>query len=230
METVAPLTLSTSAFQRPFNIVSDLTANETPDELVKHPVDTELFIRKVFETDPKKGCELLFRHYYRPMCTHASRFVYSKEVAEDLVADVFYTFWDTQAYLSVRQSYRAYLFRSVRNRSYNYLANEHKKLCSLESAEKQEAPLGDLPESIMRYEELYHRIDKMVAELPPQCRKVFIMFRFESRKAKDIAQELKLSVRTVEVYIAKALSTLRSGLKDQWLVIALTTWLESWLY
>lgn len=187
--------------------------------------DTELFIRRTFDIDPKKGCELLFRLYYRPMCTHAVRFVYSKEIAEDLVADVFYTFWNKQAYQSVNQSFRAFLFRSVRNRAYNYLANEFKKSDSLDSVAQQETALSNGPEAIMRYNELYQKVDELVAGLPPQCRNAFILNRFEGKRAKEIAQEMQLSVRTVEVHIAKALATLRDGLRNQWLTIGLISWL-----
>jgi len=183
--------------------------------------DSEFFIRKTFESNPKKGCELLFRLYYKPMCTHAVRFVYSKDLAEDLVSDIFYTFWNTQAFLSVTTSYRAYLFRSVRNRAYNYLANEFKKSDSIEAANQIEASSTDSPEQIMRLDELYLKIDELVATLPPQCRKVFLMNRFEGRKYKDIAEELHLSIRTVETHVLKALNTLKSGLKEQWLWVVL---------
>lgn len=192
--------------------------------------DTELFIRRAFDTDPQKGCELLFRLYYKPLCTHAVRFVYSKEMAEDLVADVFYTFWNKQAYKSVKFSFRAFLFRSVRNRAYNYLANEFKKSDSLDSAAQQETALSNGPESMMRYNELYQKVDELVAALPPQCRNVFIMSRFEGRRAKDIAQEMHLSVRTVEVHIARALAILRDGLRNQWLTIGLILGLATRLY
>jgi len=189
--------------------------------------DTELFIRRAFDTDPQKGCELLFRLYYKPMCTHAVRFVYSKEVAEDLVADVFYTFWNKQAYKSVKFSFRAFLLRSVRNRAYNYLANEFRKSDSLDSAAQQETALSNGPESMMRFNELYQKVDELVAGLPPQCRHVFILNRFEGKRAKDIAQEMQLSVRTVEVHIAKALAALRDGLRNQWLTSGLILWVAT---
>ena len=229
METALPPNSDRSAVQRPPIGVHSEALGKGTVEPDSQPTDSELFIRNVFKTDPKKGCELLFRLYYRPLCTHISRLVYSKEMAEDLVADVFYTFWNTQAYRSIQQSYRAYLFRSVRNRALNYLTYEFKKLDSLESAEHLEVSAADSPELIMRFEEVYHKVDQLVATLPPQCRKVFIMHRFESRKAKEIAHELQLSVRTVEVHIAKALTILRMGLKDQWLLMAVIGWLHLWL-
>ncbi len=179
--------------------------------------DSELFLRKTFEENPKKGCELLFRLYYRALCTHAVRFVYSKEVAEDLVSEIFFKFWEKNTYLGVTTSYRAYLFQSVRNRAYNYLSNDLRKTASLSVAQPAETPTSDSPEQIMQLEELHHTIDTLISCLPPQCRKVFLMNRFEGKKSKDIAAELELSVRTVETHIFKALGILKNGLKNQWL-------------
>lgn len=187
----------------------------------KQQDDTELFIRKTFEKDVKKGCELLFRLYYQPLCTHSVRFVYSKEVAEDIVSEVFYNFWNTEAWLVVNTSYRAYLFRSVRNRSYNYLSNDLKKSDPLTSAGQQEVPQSESPERILQTEELLTTINTIISSLPPQCQKVFLMNRFEGLKSKEIAKELDISPRTVETHIFKALSVLKNGLKNQWLWNAL---------
>lgn len=178
--------------------------------------DSETFIMKTFESDPRKGCELLFRMYYTALCTHAVRFVYSKEVAEDIVSEVFYTFWNTQAYQSVTTSYRAYLFRSVRNRSYNYISNDLRKSDPIAAAGQPEIPSSDSPERIMQLDELLTALNQLIASLPPQCQKVFVMNRFEGRKNKEIAEELQLSPRTVETHLYKALSVLRHGLKNQW--------------
>lgn len=191
--------------------------------------NTELFIRRVFDNDPQKGCELLFRLYHKPMCNHAVRFVYSKEIAEDLVSDVFCTFWNSKAYQSVNHSFRAFLFRSVRNRAYNFLANEFRKTSPLELADQQETAPASGPESMMRYNELYHEVDELVRALPPQCRNAFIMNRFEGKRARQIAEEMQISVRTVEVHIAKALAILREGLKNQWLMTGLIAWASNCL-
>jgi len=175
---------------------------------------SEYFVKKTFDTDPQKGCELLFRLYFRSLCTHAVRYVYSRQIAEDLVSDVFYTFWNTQAYNSVTTSFRAYLFRSVRNRAYNYLAHELSRSDSLDTALEQPGDLAERPEEMMLFEELSHKIDVLVAGLPTQCQKVFLMNRFEGKKNKDIANDLHISIRTVESHLQKAIHTLRNGLRD----------------
>ncbi len=198
--------------------MAPLSAKEAGNEVSGHPAtDTELFVRKIFEENPKKGCELLFRLYYRAMCTHAVRFVYSKEIAEDLVSEIFFKFWEKDTYLAVTTSYRAYLFQSVRNRAYNYLSNDLRKSDSLSAAQSIESQTADSPEQIMQLEELHQSIDKLIASLPPQCRKIFLMNRFEGRKSREIANELHLSVRTVETHIFKALGILKNGLKNHWL-------------
>lgn len=51
--------------------------------------DNELFIRRTFAESPSQGCALLFRRYHKILCSHAVRFVYSKEIAEDLVSEYF---------------------------------------------------------------------------------------------------------------------------------------------
>jgi uncharacterized FlgJ-related protein len=83
--------------------------------------DKELFIRKTFEDNPEKGVELLFKFYYRPLCSHAARYVYSKELAEDLVGEVFERFWQKQLYAQVSTSFQAYLFTAVRHQAFQYL-------------------------------------------------------------------------------------------------------------
>ncbi|MGA0559277.1 RNA polymerase sigma-70 factor [Larkinella sp. VNQ87] len=181
-------------------------------------VDTELFIRRTFEESPQKGCELLFRRYHQALCSHAVRYVYSKETAEDLVSDVFCKFWKTRAYATVTTSYRLYLFRSVRNEAYNYLRLEFQKLDGIETAEVREGALSQRPDQVLQFEEVAHKVEDLVESLSPQCRKVFLMSRFEGKKYQDIATELGLSIKTVEVHIVKALSIVRKGLKDYWLM------------
>lgn len=179
--------------------------------------DDELFIRLTFNENAKKGCELLFRRYHKVLCSHAIRFVYSKEIAEDIVSEVFCKFWTTRAFESVTSSFRFYLFRSVRNEAYNYLRLEFKLLENIELAELKESSRSQQPDTITQYEEIMTCVERVVETLPSQCRKIFLMNRFEGKRYQEIADELNISIKTVEVHIGKALATLRRGLKDYWI-------------
>lgn len=195
--------------------LSDQEVEATQKRLADN--DTEFFTRLAFRESPQKGCELLFRRYHQALCSHAVRYVYSKETAEDLVSEVFCKFWKTKAYENITSSYRYYLFRSVRNESYNYLRLEFHKLDGIETALVQEEAFCQRPDQIMQFEEVLHKVEDLVETLPPQCRKVFLLSRFEGKKYQDIATELGVSPKTVEVHIVKALSIVRKGLKDHWL-------------
>ncbi len=179
--------------------------------------DTELFIRKTFQDDAVKGCELLFRLYHKILCSHAVRFVYSREIAEDLVSEIFCKFWKTRAFETITSSYRFYLFRSVRNEAYNYLRLEFRKMETLDAVESKKSSRSQQPDSIAQYEEILNSIEMIVETLPNQCRKVFLMNRFEGKRYQEIADELEISVKTVEIHIGKALAAMRKGLKDYWI-------------
>ncbi len=109
----------------------------------------------------------------------------------------------------------------MRNRAYNYLANDLRKSNPLSEVPLLPTSPSDSPEEIMQLEELHQTINQLIAALPAQCQKVFLMSRFEGRRSKEIAEELKLSVRTVETHIYKAILALKAGLKDQWVLVFL---------
>ncbi len=106
--------------------MNDDSADQNTSELshlTQQPVvtDDEYLLRRTLEEDPGKGFELLFRRYYANLCNHAVKFVYSREIAEDIVSELFAALWQTRGYEGISVSYRTYLYKAVRYRSYNYL-------------------------------------------------------------------------------------------------------------
>jgi RNA polymerase sigma-70 factor (family 1) len=191
-----------------------------PDRLASDAIpltewdDKETFLRLAFNEDSKKGSELLFKQYYKPLCNHAVRFVYSKEIAEDIVSDVFYVFWNKQLYFSITSSFRAYLFIAVRNRCLKHLKREFAKAGTpLADAEIDPTPT---PHQLVQFNEFSHKIDRVIQSLAPQCQKVFLMNRFEGKKYKEIAADLNLSLKTVEAHISRALDVLRKAVHEEY--------------
>lgn len=192
--------------------------SESPEdhihEIEEKQIDDEIFIKKALQLNPKDGCELLFRRYYKPLCNHAIRYVYSKEVAEDLVSDVFCKFWKNESYKNITSSFRYYLFRSVRNTAFTYLRSEFNAVKKSENSYLIAATENLHTDSICIYEETLHRVKLLVDSMPPQCKKIFLLSRFESKGNKEIAKELNLSLKTIEAHIGKALGIMKKGLKD----------------
>lgn len=185
-------------------------------------VDAALFLKITFEQNPAKGLELLFRRFYNPLCSHAVRFVYSKQIAEDLVSEVFFQFYRTKAYENITSSYTSYLFRSVRNECYTYMRREFGKTDSLETnTENTVSTSQQQPDAEIHYNNLFIKVNEVIAKLPAQCQRVFLMSRFENKKYHEIADELHISPKTVEVHISKALKHLRAALHGEWMISCL---------
>lgn len=180
--------------------------------------DDELFIRKTFETNAREGIALLYKRYYQPLCTHAVKYVGSRETAEDLVSEIFFQLYANKTFCDITSSYRFYLFRAVRNKAYNYLRWDlSRKADLLEAAQK---PTLDeyQPDHISQFEELYHDVEEAVNKLPIERRKIYLMRKFEGKKYQEIADELNLSVKTVDVQLHRANQYIRALLKEKWLI------------
>ncbi len=204
----------------------------TEDAVAKtvYVADDEIFIRKAIEMNPEKGYELLFKRYYRPLCSHAVRFLYSKELAEDIVSEIFCTFWQKKTYLQIQTSYRAYLFTSVRHQAYAYLRSEFGRLQNTAIEHVKAATTSPNPQQILQYNELYLKMEEVIRAISPQSQKVFMMSRFEGKKNMAIAEELQISIKTVEGHITKALSILRKTLQDGFISMLLFMASNAWFF
>jgi RNA polymerase sigma-70 factor (ECF subfamily) len=180
--------------------------------------DEELFLKRIFDENPEKGVELLYRRYFQPLCSHAMKFIGSKTIAEDLVSEVFYEFYKSKAFSKIQTSFRFYLFRSVRNRAYNFLKSELKMTDYFEEKHDITFSEGENPESISQFEEMYQDVQNAVNTLPIERRKIYLMNRFEGKRYQEIADELKLSVKTIEVQLYRSNKHIRALLKGKWML------------
>ncbi|MFN4145710.1 MAG: RNA polymerase sigma-70 factor [Runella sp.] len=180
--------------------------------------DDELFIRQAFEADFRQGVELLYKRYYQPLCTHAIRFVGSKEIAEDLVSEVFFQFYAQQTFQHITTSFRLYLFSTVRHRAYNCLRWELSRKADLTEILHRPIFVEQQPDQVSQYEELYHAVEQAVNSLPLERRKIYLMRKFEGKKYQEIADELNLSIKTVDVQLYRATQYIRKLLKNKWLI------------
>jgi RNA polymerase sigma-70 factor (family 1) len=182
-------------------------------------VDSELFIKQAFATDPARGYELLFKRYYKQLCSHAVRFVYARDVAEDIVVEVFSQFWSKQLHTAVTTSYRSYLFTTVRHAAFHHMRkNFGKESATEELGDLSVAAPANSPQQELQFQELVLKVEQVIRSLSPQNQKVFLMSRFEGKRNAIIAEELGISVKTVEGHITKGLSILRKALQDHGLL------------
>lgn len=141
---------------------------------------------------------MLYRRYYANLCSHAVRYVLAKEVAEDLVTEIFLGLWEKQNFNHITTCYGAYLYRAVRNRAYNYVRHELNQTCPLTPVDDDDFSQPDTPETVLYGHDLIQRLDAEIQALPAQCRRAFILSRHEGKRYAEIAAKLAISPKGVE--------------------------------
>lgn len=134
--------------------------------------------------------------------------------AEDVVQTIFARLWEKWTELVITTDMSAYLYRSVFNESINRI-NADKKRQSLHlvySDHNYSEPGAYDDEHALSDEQINLRIAQVLGQMPEQCRKVFLKSRIDNLKYSEIAQELNISVKTVEVHMSKALKIIRKAI------------------
>lgn len=169
----------------------------------------------------KNAFEMMFKSYYQPLCRYANTFVNDPEEAEEIVQGSFINIWEKRQAIDINTSVKAYLYRAIRNACLNTLKHEKvKHLYAQNEVHTGERYFEASDESTLR-DELENRIRKAIQVLPEQCRVIFQLSRFEELKYQEIADQLNLSVKTVENQMGKALKIMREQLRDYLPLIAL---------
>jgi RNA polymerase sigma-70 factor, ECF subfamily len=158
--------------------------------------------------------EMLFKTYYQPLCNYAYTFLQDKEEAEEIVQTTFLSVWEKREALSIRTAVKPYLYAMVRNACLNVI--KHEKIKQKHAVEEiaLASPGHDSVSHSLASSELEYKIQEAMEKLPEQCRLVFKLSRFEELKYSEIAEQLNISIKTVENHMGKALKIMREQLKD----------------
>jgi RNA polymerase sigma-70 factor, ECF subfamily len=181
--------------------------------------DLEL-LRRLKQND-EIAFKVIFNKYYSRLYYFILEFVPLKDIAEDIVQDTFFTLWNKRRELTDVTNFGAYLFTVAKNNClYKLRYQKYRKNLFIEHSidtvelEANLEALTTIDSSTYTFEEIERIIQKTLDELPPQCKKVFMLSRFEEKKNKEIAEELSISVKVVEKHITKGLKIFKVALKD----------------
>lgn len=155
----------------------------------------------------------IFDRHYPLLLTDIHRLIPDEGVCQDLAQELFVDLWNKRENLDIHTSLRAYLRRAAVNKTLNYIkarrrsvfddVDDWQHLADTSASDQEQRNLRETLEDA-----LYAAIDT----LPEKCRLVFNLSRFEQRSHREIAEQLGISVKTIENQITKAMKTLREAL------------------
>jgi len=154
----------------------------------------------------------LYQKYHRKIYYTALKMTQSDEMAQDVTQDVFLKIWDTRATLNPVKNFAAYISTICRNDIFDVF----KKATHEEAAKKELKQFAEITESGQDDDDFYeiykNLLDKAIAELPPQRRKIFELCKLQEKSYDEVARSMNISRSTVQDHIVKANKCIREYL------------------
>jgi RNA polymerase sigma-70 factor (ECF subfamily) len=158
--------------------------------------------------------EALFKAHFRELHAYAYSLVNDWDNAEELVQSLFLKLWERNDWTGIHTSVKSYLYKSVYHESLNLIRRKkvHLRYQALTMA-TMENQTGDASEKLKLSEVEIH-LAKALSKLPEKCCAIFHLSRFEELKYQQIADQLNISIKTVETHMVKALKILRKEMAE----------------
>ena len=136
------------------------------------------------------------------------------DAAEEIVQDLFYNYWKNKETLEVKISLKSYLYQATKNKCLKAIKHSLVKERYSSEMMRQQDETDTSSTNSLELEELNDVIEETLNKLPEKCKQIFILSRFEGMKYSEIAENLSISIKTVEANMGKALKAFRENLKQ----------------
>ena len=164
----------------------------------------------------------LFIDYQKKFVRFANSYVHDLATAEDIVSDAIIYYLENRKRLPDDTNVPAYLLTTIKNKCLNQL--QHIRMRDNAFSEMMTNAQWDLDMRIatltalepteLYTKEIYDLVNKALLKLPEKTRHVFRKSRFDNLSNKEIAENLNVSVKTVEAHITNAIKLFRTELRD----------------
>lgn len=135
----------------------------------------------------------------------------NSDAAEDVVQEVFVQMWQKRDQIVLTTSMKSYLFQSTRNKAIEILRRRKLQKAYVEEESHKADSFYEIDNEADNYM-IKEQLNKSIRQLPPKCQKIFVLSKMNGLTYGEIAEELNLSVKTVENQIGRGLKLLRGML------------------
>ena len=149
-----------------------------------------------------------FKEFYPALCFFINKILKDEEAAHDIAQEAFICFWNKKKDIRSLHAAKSYLFKFAKNRSLNYLRDNHSK----SAVQPEEVEMNYSYNDFAIENETYGLIYNAIQTLSPREKQV-IELTLDGLKNSEIAKQLDVSVNTVKTLKSRAFRTLRAVLK-----------------
>lgn len=156
----------------------------------------------------------LYLQFSKRLMQFAVSLLKSREIAEEVVEDVFVRLWANRICTAEIENITVYLYVAVKNRALNSLSQKAKELITVpfDYLDTVIHEFAADPHELMITSEMMHRMQQAIETLPPRCKIIFKLIREDGLKYKEVAEILNLSVNTIDAQMAIAVKKICNAL------------------
>lgn len=180
------------------------------NELKKILVINSQNIETALRAEPDKAFAFIYEQYYETLCQVSYKILFDQTQSEDVVQEVLIELYNKREQLTINSSLIAYLRKAVYYRTINALKHNARfaldgedKLIDIDNSDR------DIEDMMIINEDLKN-VNQVIESLPPKCKYVFTLSRYEDKSYAEIAEIMGISIKTVENQVAKALKIVRA--------------------
>jgi RNA polymerase sigma-70 factor (ECF subfamily) len=174
----------------------------------------QLFLIDSLNEGNKSAFKYLYSKYFNELCVYASGLSNNTELSEDIVQNVMINIWNKRPDLKINSSLKSYLYRAVYNHFINTYRKNKKESNFLEQA-KIEALNYFSEEDSDVVDKKIKIVKEEIENLPVKCKEAFLLNKVNGLKYKEVAEEMNISIKTVEAHIHNALARIKKRLEQK---------------
>ncbi len=169
-------------------------------------INSELALLKLLQQDDLVAFDELYWKYQKAVFQNVFKLTHDTIIAEDIVQEVFIGLWEKRQSIDIERSVGGWLFVSSYNRAINMMKKQHRQMLLMKELEKQNSQNESVPDV---YDIQVDILEKAMAELSPQKRRVFELCKIQGKTYEETAVILEISKHTVKEYLSDAVKLIK---------------------
>jgi RNA polymerase sigma-70 factor, ECF subfamily len=184
------------------------------------PVHSDSHFLSCFKEGNEFAFEKIFKADYNRIVGFCQQFIGDKDKSKSLAQEAFIKLWLNREKIETVNGIHSFLYTSAKTDCLNHLrhnkvvSNYQDKQLQLKESQLNSEILDTFDFNQIELTELERIINLSISHLTEKCRLVFKLSRLEGKKNNEIAEELNISVKSVEANITRALKSLRLSLSE----------------
>ncbi|MFI1773662.1 RNA polymerase sigma factor [Thalassobellus citreus] len=155
----------------------------------------------------------LFEMYYPLLCSYLLQYTNNNYEAEEIAQSVFVKIWLKRNDIEIHSSFKAYLYKTAYYDFINKTKKAERDNKFIENL-KHEVLQSEIEDDNTIFHEKINKVNAIIKTLPDRCKEILILSKWQKKKHKEIAEQLGISVKTVEAQLRIAFLKIREAFEN----------------